>query len=146
MTATWSPPLWPARRGTCETSETSATGVTRATRARRPAPLSDPTTTTTTTSYPTATTDRPAGRQETRHMQLHSTTTPAATTRAATTTPTSAPAGRKATGQTHFLDRIFKLSEHKTDIRTEIVAGLTTFLTMAYIIFVNPSILSAAGM
>jgi AGZA family xanthine/uracil permease-like MFS transporter len=45
-----------------------------------------------------------------------------------------------------FLEKIFKLKEHGTSVRTEIVAGLTTFLTMAYIIFVNPSILSAAGM
>jgi adenine/guanine/hypoxanthine permease len=76
---------------------------------------------------------------------LH-TTTSAAATHDATTTTTGAPAVRKETGQGHFLERIFKLSEHKTDVRTEIVAGLTTFLTMAYIIFVNPSILSAAGM
>ncbi|NMM82435.1 guanine permease [Acidovorax sp. SRB_14] len=45
-----------------------------------------------------------------------------------------------------MLERIFKLKEHGTDVRTEIVAGLTTFLTMAYIVFVNPSILGAAGM
>ena len=45
-----------------------------------------------------------------------------------------------------LLERIFKLKEHGTNVRTEIVAGVTTFLTMAYIIFVNPSILSAAGM
>jgi AGZA family xanthine/uracil permease-like MFS transporter len=45
-----------------------------------------------------------------------------------------------------LLERVFKLTEHKTDVRTEVLAGLTTFLTMAYIIFVNPSILSAAGM
>ena len=45
-----------------------------------------------------------------------------------------------------FLEKVFKLTEHKTDVRTEVLAGLTTFLTMAYIIFVNPSILSAAGM
>ena len=45
-----------------------------------------------------------------------------------------------------MLERIFKLSENKTNARTEIVAGLTTFLTMAYIIFVNPSILGAAKM
>ena len=44
------------------------------------------------------------------------------------------------------LDRFFKLSEHGTTVRTEVLAGVTTFLTMAYIIFVNPSILSAAGM
>ncbi|MGJ7507346.1 NCS2 family permease [Variovorax sp. GT1P44] len=41
---------------------------------------------------------------------------------------------------------MFKLREHNTTIRTELVAGLTTFLTMAYIIFVNPSILGDAGM
>ncbi len=45
-----------------------------------------------------------------------------------------------------FLEKFFKLSEHRTDVRTELLAGLTTFLTMAYIIFVNPSILGDAGM
>ncbi len=40
----------------------------------------------------------------------------------------------------------FRLKEHNTDVRTEIVAGVTTFMTMAYIIFVNPDILSATGM
>jgi adenine/guanine/hypoxanthine permease len=45
-----------------------------------------------------------------------------------------------------MLEQLFKLSENKTSVRTEIVAGITTFLTMAYIIFVNPSILSKAGM
>jgi adenine/guanine/hypoxanthine permease len=43
------------------------------------------------------------------------------------------------------LERLFKLSENDTTIRTELAAGLTTFLTMAYIIFVNPQILSEAG-
>jgi len=46
----------------------------------------------------------------------------------------------------NFLDKHFKLTEHKTTIKTEVIAGVTTFLTMAYIIFVNPSILSEAGM
>jgi len=45
-----------------------------------------------------------------------------------------------------MLERLFKLGENKTTVRTEIVAGLTTFLTMAYIIFVNPQILAAAKM
>ncbi len=45
-----------------------------------------------------------------------------------------------------MLERLFKLSENKTNIRTEMMAGLTTFLTMVYIIFVNPSILGDAGM
>lgn len=45
-----------------------------------------------------------------------------------------------------FLEKAFKLRENNTTVRTEIVAGLTTFLTMAYIIAVNPSFLSAAGM
>lgn len=45
-----------------------------------------------------------------------------------------------------MLERIFRLSENKTTIRTEVIAGITTFMTMAYILAVNPSILSAAGM
>jgi adenine/guanine/hypoxanthine permease len=45
-----------------------------------------------------------------------------------------------------MLAQFFKLHENGTDVRTELVAGLTTFLTMAYIIFVNPSILGSAGM
>ncbi|WP_394247872.1 NCS2 family permease [Vibrio profundi] len=45
-----------------------------------------------------------------------------------------------------MLERLFKLSEHGTNVRTEIIAGMTTFLTMAYIIFVNPAMLSDAGM
>lgn len=45
-----------------------------------------------------------------------------------------------------LLERIFKLTENKTSVKTEAVAGLTTFLTMCYIIIVNPFILSAAGM
>jgi AGZA family xanthine/uracil permease-like MFS transporter len=44
------------------------------------------------------------------------------------------------------LERFFKLSEHGSTVRTEVVAGVTTFLTMAYIIFVNPAILGDAGM
>ncbi len=45
-----------------------------------------------------------------------------------------------------MLEKFFKLKENGTDVRTEVLAGLTTFLTMAYIVFVNPSILSIAGM
>ena len=45
-----------------------------------------------------------------------------------------------------MLDRIFKLSKHKTTVKTEVVAGITTFMTMAYILAVNPSILADAGM
>ena len=45
-----------------------------------------------------------------------------------------------------MLDSYFKLKEHGTDVRTELIAGLTTFLTMAYIIFVNPQILATTGM
>lgn len=44
------------------------------------------------------------------------------------------------------MDRLFKLKEHNTDVRTEIVAGVTTFLSMVYILAVNPNILSASGM
>ncbi|MBN2744667.1 MAG: NCS2 family permease [Marinilabiliaceae bacterium] len=45
-----------------------------------------------------------------------------------------------------MLERLFKLTENKTSVRTEIVAGITTFMTMAYILAVNPGILSEAGM
>ncbi len=45
-----------------------------------------------------------------------------------------------------WFEKQFKLSEHGTNVRTEILAGITTFMTMAYIIFVNPGILSATGM
>ena len=45
-----------------------------------------------------------------------------------------------------MLDRTFQLSEHGTTVRTEVLAGISTFLTMAYIVFVNPLILSDAGM
>ncbi|MEI6858900.1 MAG: NCS2 family permease [Shewanella sp.] len=45
-----------------------------------------------------------------------------------------------------MLEKLFKLSEHQTTLKTEVIAGFTTFLTMAYIIFVNPSMLSATQM
>lgn len=45
-----------------------------------------------------------------------------------------------------FLENVFKLEENNTNVKTEVIAGFTTFMTMAYIIFVNPSILSDAGM
>ena len=45
-----------------------------------------------------------------------------------------------------MLEKFFKLSENGTDVKTEVLAGITTFMTMAYILAVNPSILSAAGM
>jgi AGZA family xanthine/uracil permease-like MFS transporter len=45
-----------------------------------------------------------------------------------------------------LLGRLFKLKQHGTTVRTETIAGITTFLTMVYIVFVNPQILGAAGM
>ncbi|WP_213662622.1 NCS2 family permease [Stutzerimonas stutzeri] len=45
-----------------------------------------------------------------------------------------------------MLEKLFQLKAHGTNVRTEILAGVTTFLTMAYILFVNPSILSETGM
>ncbi len=45
-----------------------------------------------------------------------------------------------------MLEKFFKLTENKTDVKTEIMAGITTFMTMAYILAVNPNILSASGM
>ncbi|MDK0652051.1 NCS2 family permease [Clostridium perfringens] len=44
------------------------------------------------------------------------------------------------------MEKFFRLKENNTDVKTEFIAGLTTFMTMAYILIVNPSILSAAGM
>ncbi len=45
-----------------------------------------------------------------------------------------------------LFQRVFKLKEHGTTVRTEVIAGVTTFLTMVYIVFVNPQILSITGM
>ena len=45
-----------------------------------------------------------------------------------------------------MLEKLFKLKENKTDVKTEVLAGVTTFMTMAYILAVNPSILGDAGM
>ena len=45
-----------------------------------------------------------------------------------------------------MLEKIFHLKENHTDVKTELMAGVTTFMTMAYILAVNPSILSASGM
>jgi len=45
-----------------------------------------------------------------------------------------------------MLEKLFKLAENKTSIKTEVIAGITTFMTMAYILAVNPDILGAAGM
>ena len=45
-----------------------------------------------------------------------------------------------------FLSNFFKLAEHNTDINRELMAGLTTFITMAYIIFVNPQLMASSGM
>src|SRR6266513_2160824 len=52
----------------------------------------------------------------------------------------------KPAGEPSALDRYFGLSESGTSVRTELVAGITTFLTMVYIVFVNPQILGNAGM
>src|SRR3954462_4497973 len=52
----------------------------------------------------------------------------------------------KPASERPFLDRYFGLTENGTDVRTEFIAGITTFLTMVYIVFVNPQILSSAGM
>ena len=45
-----------------------------------------------------------------------------------------------------FFNRFFKLDEHNTNIKTEVIAGMTTFMTMAYILVVNPNILCESGM
>jgi AGZA family xanthine/uracil permease-like MFS transporter len=56
-------------------------------------------------------------------------------------TTSTAPAGRGS-----FLERRFELDARGTTVRTEVIGGVATFLTMCYIVFVNPAILSAAGM
>lgn len=45
-----------------------------------------------------------------------------------------------------MFERVFKLSDHNTNVKTEVMAGITTFMTMAYILAVNPSILGSTGM
>src|SRR5512138_17800 len=52
----------------------------------------------------------------------------------------------KPSSERPFLDRYFGLTDSGTDVRTEFIAGVTTFLTMVYIVFVNPTILANAGM
>ncbi|HEY8570750.1 NCS2 family permease, partial [Microbulbifer sp.] len=59
---------------------------------------------------------------------------------------TSAPSAAGTSDSAGLLERLFKLSERNTNVRQELVAGITTFLTMAYIIFVNPNVMAAAGM
>ena len=54
-------------------------------------------------------------------------------------------AGPDAAPETGFLGRFFKLNRNRTSVRTEVVAGVTTFMTMAYILAVNPNLLSIAG-
>jgi adenine/guanine/hypoxanthine permease len=45
-----------------------------------------------------------------------------------------------------MIEKLFKLSKNRTNVKTEVIAGITTFMTMAYILFLNPNILSATGM
>ena len=73
---------------------------------------------------------------------MHTTTTQTAAIAAA---PPRDPAAPSTSGP-RWLERLFHLRQHGTTVNTELLAGLTTFLTMAYIIFVNPSILGDAGM
>lgn len=51
-----------------------------------------------------------------------------------------------AYGKEKTMEKFFKLRENGTDVKTEVIAGITTFMTMAYILAVNPGILSASGM
>ena len=53
---------------------------------------------------------------------------------------------RACMGKGETMEKFFKLKERGTDVRTEVIAGLTTFMTMAYILAVNPSVLGATGM
>ncbi|MCW8126712.1 NCS2 family permease [Microbulbifer halophilus] len=60
--------------------------------------------------------------------------------------PTASPTSPEPAADATLLERLFKLSERQTSVRQEVIAGVTTFLTMAYIIFVNPNVMAAAGM
>ncbi|MFU2489559.1 NCS2 family permease [Thauera sp. WH-1] len=62
------------------------------------------------------------------------------------TSTTAAAADAAQAPPDSWLERRFRLTAHGTTVRTEVFAGLTTFITMAYIIFVNPTIMAAAGM
>ncbi len=62
------------------------------------------------------------------------------------TTTASAPAGRSDNPGGGWLDRRFKLTERGSSVPQEVIAGITTFAAMAYIVAVNPAIMSAAGM
>lgn len=53
---------------------------------------------------------------------------------------------KKSDSEKGFLDSVFHLRENQTDVKTEVIAGITTFMTMAYILAVNPGILQEAGM
>ena len=53
---------------------------------------------------------------------------------------------KRKKGLISVLEKLFKLSQNKTNVKTEVMAGITTFMTMAYILAVNPSILADAGM
>lgn len=55
-------------------------------------------------------------------------------------------AAQTSNNKKSMLDRVFKLTENNTNVKTEVIAGITTFMTMAYILVVNPSILGDAGM
>ena len=52
----------------------------------------------------------------------------------------------KRRGTFFMFEKLFKLEEHGTNVRTEVIAGITTFMTMVYILAVNPNILEASGM
>lgn len=53
---------------------------------------------------------------------------------------------KKSDSEKGFLDSVFHLRENQTDVKTEVIAGITTFMTMAYILAVNPGILQETGM
>src|SRR5919202_4111561 len=72
---------------------------------------------------------------------MASTMSPRPDTAPAPSPPPAAPPARAS-----FLERRFHLSERRTTVRTEVLGGLATFLTMSYIVFVNPAILAASGM
>lgn len=68
---------------------------------------------------------------------------------ASKSTPNKSTSNSESTSPSAFstlMEKLFKLKAHNTNIKTEVMAGFTTFVTMAYILFVNPDIMSIAGM
>lgn len=73
-------------------------------------------------------------------------TTPTSSATTSVSTSAASPSAASPSAFSALMEKLFKLNAHNTNIKTEVMAGFTTFVTMAYILFVNPDIMSIAGM